>query len=123
MSDSDWRPDQKEFPCRCGDTHDGDYALYDWMHHNCFHDQGWWHLGSGQLICVDCGAVSWLDTQSEPYAPEDNLISQTQDDGHGGRSTTGEPYQPGEAGELFAGPLPPKVRPFPLASERDEPET
>lgn len=23
--------------CWCGKTHDGEYALEDWSHHNCFH--------------------------------------------------------------------------------------
>ena len=25
------------YPCRCGETHQGPYAIHDYMHHNCLH--------------------------------------------------------------------------------------
>jgi hypothetical protein len=33
------------YPCRCGETHTGPYAVYDYGHHNCFH--------KGPLIAID----------------------------------------------------------------------
>lgn len=56
------------FPCRCGQTHTGDYAAYDYAHHNCFHS-AWMELDTDLprvLICLDCGQTSALvepDTQ------------------------------------------------------------
>ena len=41
--------------CRCGETHIGPYALYDYSHHMCFHDAPLWDTGDGQVICADCG--------------------------------------------------------------------
>jgi len=26
------------YPCRCGETHRGEYAAYDFGHHECLHD-------------------------------------------------------------------------------------
>ena len=57
------KPAEEIFPCRCGETHSGPYAAYDYGHHNCFHgplmlldDHG--HEGlKNQLICVDCGEM------------------------------------------------------------------
>lgn len=45
------------YPCRCGVTHRGDYALYDWAHHNCFHDEPLSRLGDDQVMCPSCGEV------------------------------------------------------------------
>ena len=28
---------EQVYPCRCGETHRGPYALYDYGHHTCFH--------------------------------------------------------------------------------------
>jgi len=45
------------FPCRCGETHKGDYGLYDFMHHNCFHDAPLWSMKDdpGHFVCGACG--------------------------------------------------------------------
>jgi hypothetical protein len=54
------------FPCRCGVTHTGDYALYDWLHHNCFHDQPLINIShdehgiDGYYMCPACGKTFWL---------------------------------------------------------------
>jgi hypothetical protein len=29
---------EEVWPCRCGETHRGDYGFYDFIHHNCDHD-------------------------------------------------------------------------------------
>ena len=59
------------FPCRCGSTHRGDYAMEDWAHHNCFHgplllmsDHGHDEL-KNQLLCVQCGEVFEMTRESE----------------------------------------------------------
>lgn len=49
---------ERVYPCRCGQTHRGNYALKDWLHHNCFHDGPLWELlpdDSGHFICSECG--------------------------------------------------------------------
>jgi hypothetical protein len=46
---------ERVFPCRCGETHRGDYGHYDWAHHNCFHASGLHELLPGYLMCPDCG--------------------------------------------------------------------
>lgn len=53
---------ERVYPCRCGVTHRGDYAVYDYGHHNCFHPE-WMFLDSEiprVLICVHCGETSRL---------------------------------------------------------------
>ena len=61
--------DGKEvYPCRCGETHRGEYALHDYMHHNCLHDAPLVDIGSdigiSQLICPVCGKVWSVDGQA-----------------------------------------------------------
>jgi len=52
---------EQVFPCRCGGTHRGEYAIEDWLHHNCFHKELTMLLpileGSKQAICIDCGEI------------------------------------------------------------------
>jgi hypothetical protein len=44
------------YPCWCGETHSGDYGLYDYGHHNCFHDAALsWDVDTGTLMCPACG--------------------------------------------------------------------
>lgn len=47
------------YPCRCGKTHRGDYAIYDYGHHNCFHTAELVDIGnpeiSGYFMCPQCG--------------------------------------------------------------------
>mgnify|MGYP001569414341 CR=1 FL=1 len=56
----------RNYPCRCGETHAGDYAIEDWNHHNCDHRE-WLLLPlPDQLpfrdtdecfaVCEECGA-------------------------------------------------------------------
>ncbi len=30
---------EEVWPCRCGETHRGDYGFYDWVHHICYHNE------------------------------------------------------------------------------------
>lgn len=54
---------ERVYPCRCGKTHKGDYAIYDFGHHNCFHESKLLGLpfdqNTIQAICPDCGK-SWM---------------------------------------------------------------
>lgn len=50
--------DEQVYPCRCGETHRGPYAVYDFGHHNCFHDEPLQQLMTDDpdwLICPMCG--------------------------------------------------------------------
>ncbi len=53
---------ERVFPCRCGKTHRGDYASYDYGHHNCLHEDRLLGLYAGkknvQALCPLCG-MSW----------------------------------------------------------------
>lgn len=57
------------FPCRCGQTHTGDYALYDYMHHMCFHDAPLWDLGDGHFCCADCGKDFFVERKPAEVTP------------------------------------------------------
>lgn len=59
---------EQVYPCRCGETHRGDYALYTFGHHNCFHDAPLMPLDFGELVCVDCGKV--FQVSAKKAAPE-----------------------------------------------------
>lgn len=54
---------KRVYPCRCGKTHRGDYAEYDFGHHNCLHEASLIGFPAGknevQAICPVCG-MSWL---------------------------------------------------------------
>jgi len=52
------------YPCHCGMTHRGDYALYDYAHHNCMHDKGIILLESDQGVCGECGKAFRIYTES-----------------------------------------------------------
>jgi CDGSH-type Zn-finger protein len=50
-----WIEDGEEvYPCRCGETHRGDYALYTVMHHEHDHDEVFWDIADIG-ICTGCG--------------------------------------------------------------------
>lgn len=61
---------EQVYPCRCGETHRGDYAYYDYWHHNCYHtsqpllvleaDVETEDGKQDYLWCVDCGQTFWL---------------------------------------------------------------
>lgn len=55
---------EQVYPCRCGETHRGDYAAYDYGHHNCLHDCALLWLADRAVICPLCGA-SWY-VRGEP---------------------------------------------------------
>ena len=50
------------YPCWCGETHRGDYALEAFHHHNCTHPGDLLQIGNRegdgliQLTCTICGA-------------------------------------------------------------------
>ena len=49
---------EQVYPCRCGETHRGPYAAYDYGHHNCFHEDGLIRLMDeypNDLMCPSCG--------------------------------------------------------------------
>ena len=51
---------QQVYPCRCGETHRGEYAMEDFAHHNCLHEEkllDWSDHGGGErgLLCPQCG--------------------------------------------------------------------
>lgn len=50
---------ERIFPCRCGETHRGPYGIYDYGHHNCFHDSPLVRVAPDEepdyLMCPDCG--------------------------------------------------------------------
>ena len=56
------REGEQEYPCRCGKTHRGDYAVYDFGHHNCLHETTLCGLyvkeKEIQATCPECG-MSW----------------------------------------------------------------
>lgn len=49
---------EEVFPCRCGETHRGPYAFYDFMHHNCDHPSPLLLIALDQALCGECG-YSW----------------------------------------------------------------
>ena len=62
---------ERVYPCRCGQTHAGQWAFEEWAHHNCYHEGEWcvFPLGDGlhQLICVDCGKTACGYEESAPH--------------------------------------------------------
>ena len=54
--------DQQVYPCRCGEIHRGEYAIYEYGHHACFHDSLLLLIADDQAICPDCGkSFGWED--------------------------------------------------------------
>lgn len=43
------------YPCRCGQTHRGDYAFEDWNHHECLHQATLVLCEEGFVLCPLCG--------------------------------------------------------------------
>ena len=52
---------EQVYPCWCGETHRGQYGLYDFGHHNCFHDEPLLQDEYG-LICPLCGLTFTTQT-------------------------------------------------------------
>lgn len=54
---------KRVYPCRCGQTHRGDWGLYEWDHHNCFHNDPLIEIDSeevpGYLMCPACCKTFW----------------------------------------------------------------
>lgn len=63
------------FPCRCGETHTGDYAAHDWAHHNCLHEATLEPVEPdvGYYMCPECGATFWLRDVMEKSEEEGRL--------------------------------------------------
>jgi|SRR3990172_4565861 len=53
--------------CRCGVEHTGDYAIYDFGHHMCFHDGPLWDIGLGQFVCSECGKDFRVEEMRSEY--------------------------------------------------------
>lgn len=62
-----WLEDgERVYPCRCGETHQGEWAMYVYYHHNCLHEEDLVSLGTVvpgeiQAICPSCGQT-WIVT-------------------------------------------------------------
>jgi len=58
---------QKVYPCRCGETHRGDYACEDMLQHECFHNDTLVGLakvkGKPMIygVCPLCGCTFYMD--------------------------------------------------------------
>lgn len=51
---------EQVYPCRCGETHRGEHGVYDYGHHNCFHDVTLLFFecndpSEGDVMCPQCG--------------------------------------------------------------------
>ena len=46
---------EQVYPCHCGITHEGPYAIYAFGHHNCDHESPLIALDPTYLICPLCG--------------------------------------------------------------------
>ena len=62
------KKESEVYPCCCGETHRGPYALYAYMRHNCLHEDGLWFYmrdsglqsgdeGYDDVLCGMCGAT------------------------------------------------------------------
>jgi len=49
------------WPCRCGETHGGQYGWEDWLQHQCFHRTPLLVLSARHALCDDCGQTFRLD--------------------------------------------------------------
>lgn len=47
---------EQVYPCRCGETHRGPYAMYDELHHDCYHrGRLITPFDPKQVLCSECG--------------------------------------------------------------------
>ncbi len=50
---------EEVYPCPCGETHRGDYGIYDYIQHTCRHGDELWPMddeGQGvEVLCSQCG--------------------------------------------------------------------
>ena len=49
------------FPCRCGETNQGEYASYAYGHHNCLHGMDLVAIGENHVMCLLCGMTWGID--------------------------------------------------------------
>ena len=59
---------QRVFPCRCGETHRGEYALHDFMHHECMHNLPLVQFQDDMpnlTMCRECGRVFQIEEAGE----------------------------------------------------------
>lgn len=64
---------ERVYPCRCGQTHRGPQAEYDYGHHNCLHTAPLIRLAGvsgkfddGHLMCPQCGKDFWIESRRKP---------------------------------------------------------
>lgn len=54
---------ERVYPCVCGETHRGENAINEWLHHNCFHLNDLIGFAvdekTYQVLCPQCG-MSWI---------------------------------------------------------------
>ena len=63
---------EEVWPCKCGKEHRGEYAIYDWAHCNCPHEQydEVWVIEGEVVMCAGCGRSRGVDSiQSSLCAP------------------------------------------------------
>ena len=60
---------EQVYPCRCGVTHRGPYAIYDYGHHTCGHPSPLIWCWEGQVMCGECGQVFGLEDKREEIEP------------------------------------------------------
>ena len=59
---------QEVYPCRCGETHRGPYAMYGYGHHNCLHYEPLIVSEPDQGICPLCGEsfmLAWCSKEEQ----------------------------------------------------------
>jgi hypothetical protein len=52
---------EQVWPCRCGDTHRGEWAVETFAHHNCFHQEPLLLLAIDYAVCGECGETFGLE--------------------------------------------------------------
>jgi len=56
------------YPCRCGETHRGEYAAETYAQHTCFHATALiWLEYPDEAMCMGCGKVFAIDAGDKLY--------------------------------------------------------
>lgn len=64
---------KRVYPCRCGDTHRGEWAAETWNHHNCYHREPLVRFEDVQdwYICGECGEVFTSENAGPSFPHEE----------------------------------------------------
>jgi hypothetical protein len=65
-----WEDGEAVYPCRCGETHRGDYGSYDAMQHDHDHDEVFWGIADVG-ICTGCGKTIIVIDDRDAWLPAD----------------------------------------------------